>query len=189
MDTSIKGLGACLLQDSKLVYFASKALTDAQKGYVVIELEALAVAWAMETFHPFLYASHFLLKWPEAIRSYIIKSLNQVTPRLQRILIKTFAYNFTVSYIPGSTNQLTDCVSPFGVQKDTTKLPKLHVHQITSQLQARSYSFWLVVELCLKYSQAKCKSKPTKVLGQDIPVHLWSRLATDSFHLKLRNLI
>ena len=32
-NASIKGLGACILQDSKPVYFASKALTDAKKGY------------------------------------------------------------------------------------------------------------------------------------------------------------
>ena len=43
-NASIKGLGECLLQDEKPVYFASKALTDAQKDYVVIELEFLAVA-------------------------------------------------------------------------------------------------------------------------------------------------
>ena len=53
-DASIKGLGACLLQDEKPVYFASKALTHAQKGYVAIELESLAVAWPMEKFHHFL---------------------------------------------------------------------------------------------------------------------------------------
>ena len=35
-DASVKGLGACLLQDDRPVYFASKALTDAQKGYVAI---------------------------------------------------------------------------------------------------------------------------------------------------------
>ena len=39
-DASIKGLGACLLQDEKLVYFACKALTGAQKGYVVIEIKS-----------------------------------------------------------------------------------------------------------------------------------------------------
>ena len=61
-DASIKGLGACLLQDGKPVYFASKALTEAQKGYVAIEIELLAVAWAMEKFHHFLYASHFILE-------------------------------------------------------------------------------------------------------------------------------
>ena len=43
-DTSIKGLGACLLQDQKLAYFASKALTEVQRGYYAIELESLAVA-------------------------------------------------------------------------------------------------------------------------------------------------
>ena len=53
-DASIKGLGACLMQQGKPVYFASKALTENQKGYVVIELESLAVVWAMEKFHHFL---------------------------------------------------------------------------------------------------------------------------------------
>ena len=60
-DASITGLVACLLQDEKPVYFAGNALTDAQKGYVVIELESLAVAWVMEKFHHFLYVSHFIL--------------------------------------------------------------------------------------------------------------------------------
>ena len=45
-DASCKGLGACLLQNEKPVYFASKVLTEMQKGYVAIELESLAVAWA-----------------------------------------------------------------------------------------------------------------------------------------------
>ena len=53
-DAGIKGLGACLLQDEKPVYFASKALTESQRGYIVIETESLAVAWAMEKFHHFL---------------------------------------------------------------------------------------------------------------------------------------
>ena len=46
-DASIKGLSASLLQEEKPVYFASKALKDAQKGYVAIDLELLAVAWAV----------------------------------------------------------------------------------------------------------------------------------------------
>ena len=128
-DASIKGLGACLLQDSKPVYFASKALTEAQKDYVVIELESLAVAWVMEKFHHFLYTSHFLLETDQKpLEAILSKSLNQATQRLQRILIRTFAYHFTVKYIPGGTNQLADCLSQLGGQKDTIKLPKLHVH-------------------------------------------------------------
>ena len=67
-DACVKGLGACLLQDDKPVYFASKALTSAQKGYVRIELESLTVAWVMEKFHHFLCASYFLL---ETDRNYL----------------------------------------------------------------------------------------------------------------------
>ena len=90
-DASIKGLGACLLQDKKLVYFASKALTEAQKGYVAIEIESLAVAWAMEKFHYFLYASHLILETDQKpLEAILSKSLNQATPGLQRILIRTF---------------------------------------------------------------------------------------------------
>ena len=52
-DASIKGLGACLLQDGKPVYYASKALTEVQKRYVAFEIELCAVSWAMEKFHHF----------------------------------------------------------------------------------------------------------------------------------------
>ena len=38
------------------------------------------------------------------------------------------------------TNQLVDCLSRLGDQKDTIKLPKLHIYQITQQLPARSDS-------------------------------------------------
>ena len=61
-DVSIKGLGTCLLQKEKPVYFASKALTNAQQWYVATELESLAVTWPMEKFHHLLYASHFILE-------------------------------------------------------------------------------------------------------------------------------
>ena len=112
MHASIKGLKACLLQNSKPVYFASKTLIDAQKGYVVIELKALAVAWAMEKFHHFIYASHFLLETEQKVLEVIVsKCLNQTTQIQQRILIRTFVYQFRVKYIPGSTNQLADCLS------------------------------------------------------------------------------
>ena len=92
---------------------------------MAIEIESLAVAWAMEKFHHFLYTSHFILETDqEPLEAILSKSLNQATPRLQRILIRTFPYMFTVRYIPGMTNQLADCLSHLGDQKDAIKLPK-----------------------------------------------------------------
>ena len=95
----------------------------------------------MEKFHHFLYTSHFILETDQKpLETILSKSINQATPRLQCILIRTFPYHFTVRYIPGLTNQLAYCLSRLGSQKDTIKLPKLYVYKITSQLSARSGS-------------------------------------------------
>ena len=80
MDASCKGLGACLLQNEKPVYFTSKALTEMQKGYVAIELELLAVEWAMEKFHHFLYGNEFTLETDQKpLEAILSKGLNQAT--------------------------------------------------------------------------------------------------------------
>ena len=140
-NASCKGLGACLLQNEKPMYFASKALTETQKGYMAIELESLVVAWAMEKFHHFLYGNEFTLETNQKpLEAILSKSLNQATPPLQRILIRTFPYHFKIRYIPGARNHVADCLSRLGVQKDSISLPKLHVNQITSQLKARNDS-------------------------------------------------
>ena len=95
----------------------------------------------MEKFHHFLYPSHFVLETDQKpLEAILSKSFNQATPRLVRILISTFPYHFTVCYIPGAMNQLANCLSRLGGQKDTIKLPKLYLHQITNQLSAGSDS-------------------------------------------------
>ena len=130
---SIKGLGACHMQQGKHVYFASKALTKTQKGYVVIKLESLAVVWVMEKFHHFLYSTDFILETDhKPIEAILSKSLNQAIPQLQRILIQTFPYHFTVCPILGPMNLLVYCLSRLGTQNDNIKLPKLHIYQITN---------------------------------------------------------
>ena len=81
----------------KTSLFANKVLTDAQWGYVDIELESLAFAWAMEKFNHFLYAGYSILEtYQKPLDTILSKSINQATPRLQRILIRTFPHHFTM---------------------------------------------------------------------------------------------
>ena len=83
------------MQQGRPVYFASKALTESQKGYVAIELESLTVVWAMEKFHHFLYGTDFILEMDQKpLGAILSKSLNQATPQLQRILIQTIPISF-----------------------------------------------------------------------------------------------
>ena len=55
--------------------------------------------------------------------------------QLQRILIRTFPYHFTVHHIT-----LADCLSRLSIQNDSIKVPKLQLYQIANQLHARSDS-------------------------------------------------
>ena len=89
----------------------------------------------MEKFHHSLYASHFTLETNQKpLETILAKSLTESMPQLQQLLIPTFPYDFKVRYIKGFTNQLADCLSRPGCQKEKIQLPKLKVHAITKEL-------------------------------------------------------
>ena len=131
----------------------------------------------MEKFHYFLYGNQFIFETDQKpLETILARSLNQATPRLQQILIRTMPYNFKVHYLPGLKNQLADCLSRVGGLQDSIKLPKLSVYQITSQLNARSDSLQQLCEasqaddtlVILKYTIQKgwpstIKELPSKI--------------------------
>jgi hypothetical protein len=62
VDASIRGLGSALVQEGKVVAFASKALTDTETRYANIEREMLAVVAACERFHSYLFGKKFTVE-------------------------------------------------------------------------------------------------------------------------------
>ena len=63
---------------------------------------------------------------------------------------------------------------------------KLHTKDIVywPGLNGKLEKLILNCELCLKYSQSKFKQQPSMSLGQGIPLHGWTKLATDIFHFE-----
>ena len=59
-DASLKGLGACIIQDGQPIAFASKSLTDTETHYANIERELLAIVYGCEKFHTYLYRRTFM---------------------------------------------------------------------------------------------------------------------------------
>ena len=132
-DAFTKGLGAVLLQDEHPVSFTSKSLTVAQQNYVAIELEALAVSWAVQKFHHYLYGTSFTLQTDQKpLQAILSKSLVEATPQMQKLLLPTIPHDMAVEYIKGETNFIADCLSRAPVAKDTIKLTILQVNQITA---------------------------------------------------------
>ena len=79
-----------VLQEEKPAYFASNALIDAQWGYAAIELESLAVVWAMEKFHHFLHMQA-ISSWKtdqKPLEAILSKIINQATSKTTKNLDK-----------------------------------------------------------------------------------------------------
>ena len=67
VDASPVSISAILSQkdsgsdNSRVIAYASRALTPVEKRYSQTEKEALSIVWAVEHFHLYIYGSHFTL--------------------------------------------------------------------------------------------------------------------------------
>ena len=111
-DASKKGFGAVILQEEQPIYYASRALTSAEKNYQNLEHEAQAVVWGMEKFHYFLYGRKFILQTDQKpLVSIFRKHMIDVSPRIQRITIRAWQYEFEPQHIAGKNNVISDALS------------------------------------------------------------------------------
>ena len=90
-------------------------LSDAESRYAIIELELLAVTWAIHKCDLFLAGlPHFTVVTDH---HPLISILNNhrldeiVNPRLQRLKTRVLAYNFTAEWIKGALNNVPDALS------------------------------------------------------------------------------
>ena len=115
----LHGLGYALVQRDeddkiKLLDCGSRTLSSAERNYATIELEALAIAWAMHKCFFYLRACpHFkVLTDHRPLVGIFSKTIDDVVnSRLQRIRMKTQCFNFSVEYTPGKTHLIADGLS------------------------------------------------------------------------------
>lgn len=95
------------------VAYASRALTKTECKYAQIEKECLGVAFGLERFHSYVYGlPSFLVETDHRpLVSIIKKNLNDMTPRIQRLMMKMQRYDFEMVYTPGKHLVLADALS------------------------------------------------------------------------------
>ena len=134
-DASKKGLGACLIQNGKVVCYASRSLTKTEQNYQNLEREALGTIWGMEKFHYFLYGKEFTLETDQKpLVSIYKKHMVDISPRVQRLIVRSFPYQpFTVVYKKGRDIPVADALSRVTPMdpEDNIKLPIIAVNMIT----------------------------------------------------------
>ncbi|XP_063587863.1 uncharacterized protein LOC134765248 [Penaeus indicus] len=101
-DASDTGLGAILLQKSEgilmPVAYASRALTDREKRYAVIERECLSIVWAINKFKYYLYGREFVLQTDQQPLVYL-RNMKNGNGRLMRWSLALQSYSFDIEYI------------------------------------------------------------------------------------------
>ncbi|KAK6976305.1 reverse transcriptase [Biomphalaria glabrata] len=124
-DASGSGLGAVLMQTAEgsgdtlfPVAYASRKLNQAESNYATIELECLALVWAIEKFQAFLYGKHFTLQTDHKPLSYLSSS-KHLNARLMRWSLLLQPYSFQVEHVPGCQNAAPDFLSRHCVLEPT----------------------------------------------------------------------
>ena len=116
-DASGVGLGATLSQlhgtQERVVAFASRSLSSAERNYAVIEREGLACVWAVEKWNTFLWGRQFTLRTDhQALQTLLSpQGHGRAGMRLARWAARLMVYQFDVKYIKGADNTVTDGLS------------------------------------------------------------------------------
>ena len=101
VDASPVGLGGLLAQDGKVISYASRALSDVESRYSQTEREMLAIVWALEHFHLYLYGSEFTIMTDHKPLLGIFNSHKPTSARIDRWKLRLMPYNCHLVYRPG----------------------------------------------------------------------------------------
>lgn len=134
-DASKTGIGACLIQNNLPVAYASRALTATEIHYATIEKEMLAIVYALEKFHDYVYGADVtVITDHRPLINIVAKSFTKVSARLQRLKLRLLKYNFNIQYRPGKEMFLADTLSrAFTAEGSPEKPDIIHtVHACTT---------------------------------------------------------
>lgn len=108
-DASPVGLGAVLVQlnksnESRIIMYASKSLSDIEKRYAQTEKEALALVWAVERFYFYIYGKEFDLITDHKPLEFIFGPKSKPCLRIERWVLRLQSFKYKVIYKSGKTN-------------------------------------------------------------------------------------
>lgn len=107
-DASPTGIGAVLTQLHRgewlPVRYISKGLSNCEQKYGQTEREALAVVWAVEKLHYYLFGTRFQLLTDCKVLQLLFGTKSKVNPRIMRWTLRLSVYDFEVVYIKGVDN-------------------------------------------------------------------------------------
>lgn len=121
-DASKNGLGCALMQENRPVCFASRSLSDAETRYAQIEKEMLAIVFACDKYHDYIYGQNVkIVTDHKPLLGIMNKDYNKIpSMKLRRMKLKLEKYKLNLSYLPGKYMYLADWLSRSFDKKSTS---------------------------------------------------------------------
>ena len=118
-DASRNGLGFCLTQKEqngkmRIIQVGSRSLTPAEQNYAMVELECSALYYAIRQSKHFLFSlkNFVAITDHSPLLGMFQKPLSEVeNKRVRRFREKLSDYHFSLNWIPGAKNTISDCFS------------------------------------------------------------------------------
>ncbi|KAK9109466.1 hypothetical protein Sjap_017526 [Stephania japonica] len=117
-DASHSGLGCVLMQDGRVVAYASRQLKIHEKNYPVHDLELAAVVFALKIWRHYLYGEKFIVYSDHKSLKYLFTQ-SELNMRQRRWLEFLKDYDFTLQYHPGKANVVADALSRRRTSRET----------------------------------------------------------------------
>lgn len=145
-DASEYGIGAVLLHQYsdgriRLISAASRTLTSAEKNYSSIDREALAIIFGVDKFYKYLFGRHFYLQTDHKPLERLFGEKAEIpklaASRLIRWAIQLSAFDYTLTYVPGSQNCIADALSRLPIPGSPTTF-ELRASQSVQQIVTES---------------------------------------------------
>ena len=139
-DASKLGLGAVLMQEGKVIAYASRQLKEHERNYPTHDMELAAVVFALKIWRHYLYGAHCQIYTDHKSLKYLFTQ-KELNVRQRRWLELVKDYDCEILYHPGKANKVADALS----RKSTATLMSIQELPNSLQKEINSLELELIV--------------------------------------------